>query len=287
MPAATGSEPSSGNVQSVDRALTVLSLLAADGDLGVTEIAGMLNVHKSTAFRLIATLENHGLVEQVSPGGRYRLGVGILRLAGATQGRLDLVRESRPVTEPLADAAGETVNLVILSGTETLYVDQIVGPSALQTHNWMGHRNPLHATANGRVLLSFLDDESLTGQLANLTQNGRLPALTQHTITDPAVLRAELAKIKTVGFAVAVDELEEGLTAVAAPIRRADSKVVASISVSGPSFRLAPVRVEEVVRLTVKAAAEISARMGYLPPQLARTGKLGLGPLQVSPAQAG
>src|ERR1700712_3288723 len=127
-----------GAVQSVDRALTILRLLAERGDLGVTEIAQSLGVHKSTAFRLVATLERHDIVSQTEDRGKYRLGVGVLRLAGATRVRLDLVQESRPVTHQLATSVGETLNIVVLSGHEALYLDQVAGPSALQMHMWAG-----------------------------------------------------------------------------------------------------------------------------------------------------
>jgi DNA-binding IclR family transcriptional regulator len=135
--------------------LTVLSLLARHGELGVTELAADLGVHKSTAFRLVSTLVAHDLVEQVSERGKFRLGVGVLRLAGATAVRLDLVQESRPVTADLARRVGETVNITVLSGTEALYLDQVSGPSAISLHNWVGQRIPLHATSNGKVLLAF------------------------------------------------------------------------------------------------------------------------------------
>ena len=110
----TATETASG-VQSVDRALRILEILARSGESGVTEIAAALEVHKSTAFRLVATLEQHGLVEQVEGRGKYRLGVGLLRLAGATSARLDVVQEARPLCKQLAAATGETVNLATLS----------------------------------------------------------------------------------------------------------------------------------------------------------------------------
>jgi DNA-binding IclR family transcriptional regulator len=256
-----------GSVQSVDRALTILKLLAADGELGVTDIAGLLGVHKSTASRLLATLESHGLAEQLPDRGRYRLGVGVLRLAGATRSRLDIVRESRPVTGPLAVDLGETVNIVILSGTETLYLDQVAGTSALQIHNWIGRRNPVHATANGRVLLAHAsvgEAEAILG--AASTTSGRLRAITTNTITDRAALQTSLEGVRRDGYAVAVDELEIGLTAVAAPIRGVDGSVIASISVSGPSFRLEPAQLPRVIDAVLAAAAAVSTRMGYLTP---------------------
>ncbi|MEP9362892.1 IclR family transcriptional regulator [Nocardioides sp. CN2-186] len=247
----------SAGVQSVDRALTILEVLARVGEAGVTEIAGELDVHKSTAFRLVSTLEAHRLVEQTSERGRYRLGVGVLRLAGATTARLDLVQEARPVCRQLAADTGETVNIAVLSESSALYLDQIAGSSALQPHNWVGQHIPLHATSNGKVLLSGLDDK----QVADLL--GTLSRYTPTTITKKGKLREELAAVRERGYAVAVDELEEGLTAIAAPIRNAHGDVVASMSVSGPTFRLSDARVEDVVPQLVEAAAEVSHRLGW------------------------
>lgn len=250
------SEGSAG-VQSVDRALTILEVLARVGEAGVTEIAGELGVHKSTAFRLVSTLEAHRLVEQTTDRGRYRLGVGVLRLAGATTARLDLVQEARPVCRQLASDTGETVNIAVLSESSALYLDQIAGSSALQPHNWVGQHIPLHATSNGKVLLSGLEDDAVKELL------GTLSRYTPTTITKKGKLREELALVREQGYAVAVDELEEGLTAVAAPIRNAHGDVVASMSVSGPTFRLSEKRVEDVVALLVEAASEVSHRLGW------------------------
>ena len=158
-----------GGVQSVDRALSILEVLARTGEAGVTEIAGQLSVHKSTAFRLMATLESHRLVEQTGDRGRYRLGVGILRLAGATTARLDLVQEARPICRQLAADTGETVNVAVLADGSALYLDQVAGTSALQPHNWVGQHIPLHATSNGKVLLSGLDEAELEQALGALT----------------------------------------------------------------------------------------------------------------------
>jgi DNA-binding IclR family transcriptional regulator len=247
----------SAGVQSVDRALIILEVLARVGEAGVTEIAGELGVHKSTAFRLVTTLESHRLVEQTTERGRYRLGVGVLRLAGATTARLDLVQEARPVCRQLAADTGETVNIAVLSESSALYLDQVAGSSALQPHNWVGQHIPLHATSNGKVLLSGLDDDRLSSLL------GTLSRYTPTTITKKGKLRDELAVVREQGYAVAVDELEEGLTAAAAPIRNAHGDVIASMSVSGPTFRLTEARVADVVPQLVEAAGEVSHRLGW------------------------
>ena len=186
-------------VRSVDRALGILEVLARVGSAGVTEIAGELGVHKSTAFRLVATLEAHRLVEQVDDRGKYRLGVGVLRLAGATTARLDVVQEARPLCKQLAAATGETVNLATLSGNSALYLDQVAGSSALQSHNWVGQHIPLHATSNGKVLLSELDEAQRRKAVREL------PRYTDQTVTSMAKLNAELEHVRDQGYAVAVD----------------------------------------------------------------------------------
>ncbi len=252
------SETGTSTVQSVDRAISVLDILAHAGEAGVTEIAGELGVHKSTAFRLVSALEQRGLVEQHADRGKYRLGVGILRLAGATTARLDLVQESRALCRALAAETGETVNLTVLSDGAALYVDQIAGSSALQPHNWVGQRIPLHATSNGKVLLSAMSDADAIRVV------GRSPrTFTEHTVSTPAQLVRELAAVRGAGYAQAVDELEIGLPAVAAPVHNAHGDVVASVSVSGPTFRLTGERLVSATTATVDTGDEVSRRLGW------------------------
>jgi DNA-binding IclR family transcriptional regulator len=221
------------------------------------EIAAGLGVHKSTASRLLATLEAHRLVEPVNDRGRYRLGVGNLRLAGATTARLDVVTESGAVCRQLAADTRETVNITVRSDTSALYLNQVVGSSALQSHSWVGQRIPLHATSNGKVLLSELSEAEFNAAVQEL------PHFTGRTITERRRLRDELAEVRRLGYALAVDELEVGLTAVAAPLRNAAGDIIASMSISGPSFRLTEDRLAEIVPMLATAAAEVSRRLGW------------------------
>jgi DNA-binding IclR family transcriptional regulator len=244
-------------VQSVDRAVSILEILARSGDVGVTELSKELGVHKSTAFRLVAALERRDLVEQNVGRGKYRLGPGILRLAGASTSRLDLVQESRAVSRALAQRTGETVNLAVLSDGAALYMDQVAGTSALQSHNWVGQRIPLHATSNGKVLLSGLERSEVVQQLQGL------PAYTERTITSVDGLLRELDEIRERGYAIAIDELEVGLTAVAAPVRDVHGEVLASISISGPTFRLDEKRVPQIAIDVMTAARDVSRRLGW------------------------
>jgi len=245
-------------VQSVDRAVSVLVILARMGEAGVTEIAGELGVHKSTAFRLLATLESRGLAEQNVARGKYRLGFGVVNLASAVTASLDLNRVSRTVCQALARDVGETVNLATHDGDSVINLDQVMGSSAVTTVNWVGKRNPLHATSSGKVFLAHMPAEDLDGHLAQ-----PLPRFTPSTTTDPDDLRAQLGAIRANGYAFTVEELEIGLNAVAAPIRSFEGIVVAALSASGPAYRLTRDSMIGVARKTVLAAATISERLGY------------------------
>jgi DNA-binding IclR family transcriptional regulator len=240
--------------------VTVLEILARRGEAGVTEIALELGVHKSTAFRLVSVLEARGLVEQNAERGKYRLGLGVLRLAGATTARFDVTRQGRPVIEELARDVDETINLAILSGHDALYLDQVAGSSALQLHNWVGRRIPLHCTSNGKVLIAYLPEHR---QLELL--DSPLTRFTDNTVTDVDVLLADLAVVRERGYATAFEEFELGLVAVAAPIRDLTGNVVASLSASGPVFRIPPERVPELAEATRGAADEVSRRLGSIP----------------------
>ena len=245
-------------IQSVDRAIDVLEYLADRDDGAVTDLAAALGVHKSTAFRLLAALEARGLVEQVSERGRYRLGFGLVRLAGAAASRLDLVEQSRAVTRRLAAQLGETVNVARLEGDAVVNVDQVLGGATVATQNWVGRPTPLHATSSGKVLLAAADPAERARLL------GRpLEVFTPATVTDRTALDAELARAAAHGWATTCEELELGLNAIAAPIRGRDGSVVAAVSVSGPSYRLAPDRFGTVAIEVVAAADEISRRLGW------------------------
>src|SRR3954467_14812738 len=181
-----------GGVQSVDRAISVLEILAQRGEAGVSEVATDIGVHKSTAFRLLAALEERELVEQTQERGKYRLGFGILRLAhpgpgptppprlaSAVPGQLDVTGQARSVCEQLAAQLGETVNIAVRRSHFVVNIDQARGPRAVATHNWVGGLTPLHATSSGKILLAFMAPEDRRKLLAS---NG-LARLTAHTIT--------------------------------------------------------------------------------------------------------
>lgn len=247
-----------GRVQSVDRAVTILEFLARNGWSGVTEVGDVLDVHKSTAFRLLNTLEGRGLVEQHTTTGQYHLGFGLVHLARAVVVGPDIAGRARAGCEWLAEHTAETVTLSVLEGDGCVTIDQIIAPSAVVSRSWLGQRTPLHCTSPGKVLLAHLDADRRLEILG-----GPLKRYTDYTITDADQLEAVLERVRTDGYATTVEELEDGLTSAAAPVFSADGNVVATIEVSGPSYRLGPAELSEVVPLVIEAAERASARFGY------------------------
>ncbi|MGW0734893.1 IclR family transcriptional regulator [Streptomyces sp. NPDC002851] len=247
-------------MQSVDRAISVLEILAHRGEAGVSEVAAEIDVHKSTAFRLLGALEVRGLVEQAGERGKYRLSFGIVRLAGAVTGRIDITQQGRPVCEDMAEAIGETVNIAVMQEHYAVNLYQVRGPGAVAAQNWVGQLTPLHATSSGKILLAHLP----TKERATLLAETGLKKITAHTFTAKTKLEKNLVEIREAGYAWALEELELGLHAMAAPIRNRDGDVVAALSASGPAYRLTQDRLHELAPMLIKGAEEISHRMGYL-----------------------
>ncbi|PZT71301.1 IclR family transcriptional regulator [Streptomyces sp. SW4] len=247
-------------MQSVDRAIGVLEILALRGEAGVSEVAAEIDVHKSTAFRLLGALEARGLVEQAAERGKYRLGFGIVRLAGAVTGRLDLTQQGRVVCERLSEELGETVNIAVLQEHYAVNLCQVRGPGAVGAHNWVGRLTPPYATSSGKILLAHLPARH---RAAALAASG-MERLTPHTITSEEELERDLAEARKRGYAVTLEEFEIGLHALAAPIRSHNGEVVAALSASGPEYRLTEQRIHAVAPALVDGAEEISRRMGHV-----------------------
>jgi DNA-binding IclR family transcriptional regulator len=250
----------SGGVQSVDRAVTVLEILAREGSAGVSEVAAEIGVHKSTAFRLLAALEERDLVEQNSERGKYQLGFGVLRLASAIPARLDMVRQAQPVLDDLAHRFDETINLAVVREHYAVHVQQALGSAAIASQNWVGQLTPLHATSSGKILLAYMSEE----RLHDVLDKAGLTSFTEHTITSQEVLVEQLMKARVEGFATAFEELETGLNAAAVPVRDHTGSVVGALSASGPAYRFDRDRIASIAADLKAAGDRISHRMGWL-----------------------
>ncbi len=245
-------------MQSVDRAISVLQVLARRRVAGVIEIADELSIHKSTVSRLLGTLEARGLIEQTSPRGPYRLAYGVVQLAERAGQKHDITVTSRSICRELAEDLGETVNVVVHEGRSIVTVDQAIGASSLKTVNWVGMRSPLHATSAGKIFLAAMSRDELRDYLT-----AELERFTEHTIVDPVRMEAELASVRENGYAVLREEQEVGVSAVAAPIRALDGRVIGALTVSGPALRFDEAAIPGIVEHLLDAAARISERNGY------------------------
>lgn len=242
-----------GGQQALGRAVGILEFLAT-GEATVSEVAAAIGTHRSTAMRLMGVLEDRDMISRVDGGRTYRLGLGVVRLAASVIDRLDLTRYGRSVCAQLAAETGETVNLAVLHANHVLNLDQVVGHTSVTMHTWIGHLMPLHCTSTGKVLLAHLPSEPRRRLLA---ETG-LPARTPRTITSLATLDADLDATAARGYAVATEEYEIGLNAMAAPIRGGSGLVTAAASVSGPTYRLDEARMRRMAPALIGATAEIT-----------------------------
>ncbi len=245
-------------MQSVDRAVSVMEMLSRRGWSGVTEVANVIGIHKSTAYRLLTTLRDRGLVEQDAATEKYRLGFGMVLLASSVRADLDILRCARPVCERLSEETGETVTVAVLEGDDAIIVHQSVSRVSALGVDWTGHHTPLHATAAGKVFLFHMPEDQLHRILA-----GPLERFTEDTIVGTPDLTAHIQEIRDKGYSYTVEELEVGLNAVGAAIRRAGGEVSGAVSVSGPAFRLPSDDIPKTGILVQEAAAEISRCLGF------------------------
>ena len=244
----------SPGTQVIDRGAQLLALvLEAEAPRGLGDLAADAGLPKSTASRLLGALERNGLVEQDGLRGAFRAGPVMARYAGRGISARRIVEAAEKPMAALAAATGETINVAVASPGGVEHLAQVESRHYLGTSHWVGRRVPYHCSANGKALLAFA--------AAGATE-GALEALTSRTITEPALLAAELARIRRDGFATAVDELELGLSAVAAPVLDESGRALAALSVSGPTLRLSPRRVAELRPIVIKQARALAEQLG-------------------------
>lgn len=222
--------------------------------MALTDLAAASGIPKSTASRLLSALERRGLVEQDGQRGRLRPGPAILRVAERSMLERNVVELARRSLDVLAEASGETINLAVPARRGVEHVAQVDSRHFLGTGQWLGRSVDYHSTAVGKVFMAF-------GRAAMPAQ-----PLVRHapaTITDPRRLRSELEVIHRTDFATAVDELESGLAAMAAPVRGARGDVVAALSITGPTVRMTPLRILELQEILLEEAHTLSRRLGY------------------------
>jgi DNA-binding IclR family transcriptional regulator len=246
-------------IQAIERAVSILNAFSPeDPELGVTELAERLGLHKSTVHRFMVNLDAAGLVERNPRTGRYRLGLRIFELGGLVMQQMNLWDEALPFLEGLVHDTGETGHLAVLDGGEAIYIERVEARRALRVPSAIGRGYPAHATNLGKVLLADLPRE----RVEEIVAERGLAAYTPHTITDPEGLEAELERIRALGYAVDNEEYDEGLRCIGAPVRDHSGHVVAALGIGGPVTRITPDRVGELAELVMTAARGLSRRLG-------------------------
>ena len=253
-------EKSNYTIQSVSHSLDVLEQFAGEAEeLGVTELSKRLRLHKNNVFRLLATLESRGYIEQNRATENYRLGIRCLQLGQSYVQHMGLLRQARPIMTELVRQVRETAYLAVLRRAAVVPVEVIEADRPVRIVSQLGEALPLHATAAGKAHLAFEREDELRA----LVPDG-LPRFTERTIVDRPALLQQLRTVAASGYAVDLGEHLEDVRAVAAPVRDYARAVVGALAVVAPASRLTPERIEkEVAPLVLKAGRELSSRLGF------------------------
>jgi DNA-binding IclR family transcriptional regulator len=250
-------------IKSLSRAASVLELFArADRELTFSEVASQLGMSKATAHRFLAALTDLGFLRRTGGGhATFALGLRLIELGAAAAAQIDLRGELHPFLAPLTDRTLETSNLAILVGGEAVVVDQVESPNEFRMFARIGRSVPPGTSSLGKVLFAHADEQAHAAALAGVLAGGR----TAKSIASAAGLATEFEQVRERGYALDLEENRVGVVCVGAPVRDVAGRVVAAISVSGPSARLAGERLEETIATVLDVSNGASQVLGWRP----------------------
>ncbi|WP_411957789.1 HTH-type transcriptional regulator BhcR [Paracoccus homiensis] len=249
---------SAGTIQSLERALDILDMLAGHSGLTLSEVADKMQQSPSTVHRVLHTLASRGVVESDPATQSWQIGPAAFRLGSAFMRRSGIVERARPVLRALMEHSGETANLGILNGDCVLFISQAETQETIRAFFPPGTRSPLHASGIGKALLAFGRPQTLDQTLAQAP----LQRFTDKTLTQPQELRDDVARIRARGFAFDDEERTRGMRCIAAPVFDLTGEAVAGISVSGPTHRIGSEHVKTLGAVVAAAAADLTQKMG-------------------------
>jgi DNA-binding IclR family transcriptional regulator len=245
-------------VQSIERAFAVLGALA-DGPIGVTEVADRADLPKSTAARLLASLAREGVVEQIPGETRYRLGPRLVTLAARIRPTRSLATLARPSLAELAETVGEAAGLSVPDGSLVHYIEQVNSPNPVSVRDWTGSRIPLHAVSSGQVLLAYSPPVVVQRYLGRPMER-----FTERTLVTAEALLDRMRAIRRDGHTWALEEFDQGISSVAAPVTDGSGEVIAAVHLHGPSYRFpAPGAEASLADQVVATAARISGNLRH------------------------
>lgn len=247
-------------IQSVAHALDVLEQFHGELDeLGVTELSKRLKLHKNNVFRLLATLESRGYIEQNKATENYRLGIRCLQLGQTYVSQMGLLRQAHPILEEVARQSKENTLVAVLRRAAVVPISVVESTLPVRIVSNIGESLPLHCTAIGKTFLAFESEEGLRNAVGN-----SLDKFTERTITDLAALGEHLKSVAERGYAVDSGEHLTDVRSVAVPVRDYTRNVVGALAVSGPAYRLGTERIDkEIAPMVVKAGLDLSSRLGF------------------------
>jgi len=247
-------------IQSVAHGLDVLEEFKKGSDeLGVTELSKKLKLHKNNVFRILATLESRGYIEQNRDTENYRLSIKCLELGQTYIKQMGLLKQSRSILEELAGSCHETSYISILRNSDVVYLDSVEAKTTVRVVSRVGLHLPVHATAAGKSMLLYDSEEELRKKLSPT-----LKKLTPNTIDTLEGLLHSLDEIRDRGYTTDIEEFEMGVCCVGAPVRDYTGRIVGAISLSGPASRLTREKIEEEIsKVVVEKSDELSRRLGY------------------------
>ena len=247
-------------VRSVGRALKIMEYIAKnENQVSLTEMSIDLDMSKSTVHGLLYTLMQCGYVKQESEKGKYSLDLKLFVLGQIVRDSLDIKEISSKYTKELLDRFGETVQLGIFSGGDVIYLDKLQGHHTIGTLSKIGARLPSYCTGLGKVLLSSLSQD----EIKKLIKEEDMKPFTKNTLTSYEALFSELKSVQERGYAVDWEEIEIGLRCVAGPIYDSSGKVVAAVSISGPTARIQEENISEMKNGVLSCCNKISRELGY------------------------
>lgn len=251
-------------IESIKKSFQILEILSNnESPCGVTELANIMKLDKSTVFRILRTMKSKGYIEQLRDTKKYVVGIGILELSNKLIQKMEIVTIAKPMLKKLSQLSGESSHLAVLRRGKVIYIDRTISSEAVSIHTNIGDHEPVHCTGVGKAILAFLPSEEIQNNLNEIKAKS-LEKFTDKTITSLSELEKELKKTREVGFAFDDEELYKGVRCLAAPIKNYKNEVIASLGISGPINRITDQKISYLANLVVEMATKVSKRLGSI-----------------------
>ena len=246
-------------IKSIEKAFRILEILCEEGEMSLSRLSKKTDLKKSNVHRLLATLIYLGYAKKDSATSLYSPTLKVFEIGNAILNRIELQPIVRPFLQELGRKFHETINLAVLDRWEVICIDKVESSESLRTDIKVGTRVPAYSTASGKILLANLTEP----QMNDFLKHRKLVPLTKNTIRSLEQLRKVLTQIHVQGYGIDDEEFSEGIRCIAAPIKNSRGKVIAAISIAGPSIRMTHEKLAQLKEPILNTAKEVSKKLGY------------------------